>query len=529
MQLPIAVTTLLVAVSYIIYLFLSGFLRSRRQAIKARELKCEEPPMLKSRYPLGISTIIRSVTANNAKFFPLDMIERTKETGAITYKFNLVGKNRIFTADEKNVQAVLATQFNDFDLGSMRRGNYWPLLGNGIFTQDGAGWEHSRALMRPQFAREQVSDLAMTERHVQHLVRALDLHLQPSRWTTLVDLQVLFFRFTLDTATEFLFGESVESQVNLLAEYKAGNNYSRDHVSADDFAGSFDRAQFVLSTRLLFGEIYYLHNPKGFQEACKNCHDFIDHFVRLALSKELREKGLDEGISRTKDKYVFLDALVKETQDPIELRTQLLNILLAGRDTTASLLGWLFLCLAQDPARYQKLRNIIIEEFGTYDNPTDITFSRLKGCQYLQYCNNEALRLYPVVPMNYRVANRDTTIPRGGGKDGKSKIFIPKGTAVEYSVFVMQRRKDLWGEDAEDFKPERWEGRKPGWDFLPFNGGPRICIGQQFALTESSYVTVRLLQRFDKLESLDTDPVIKHNWTLTSCSANGVKVRAHAS
>ena len=128
---------------------------------------------------------------------------------------------------------------------------------------------------------------------------------------------------------------------------------------------------------------------------------------------------------------MYPQALAAETQDPIELRSQLLHILLAGRDTTASLLGWLFLCLARDPARYQKLRSIVIEEFGTYDNPSEITFSKLKDCRYLQHCNNEALRLYPVVPLNGRYANKDTTLPRGGGPDGKSKLFIPKGTQCE--------------------------------------------------------------------------------------------------
>jgi cytochrome P450 len=93
-------------------------------------------------------------------------------------------------------------------------------------------------------------------------------------------------------------------------------------------------------------------------------------------------------------------------------------------------------------------------------------------------------------------------------------------------VFIMHRRKDLWGPDCEIFKPERWESRKPGWDYLPFNGGPRICIGQQFALTEIGYVLVRMLQRIDALDGSGAGPV-KHGLTLTNCPADGVKVRLH--
>ena len=97
---------------------------------------------------------------------------------------------------------------------------------------------------------------------------------------------------------------------------------------------------------------------------------------------------------------------------------------------------------------------------------------------------------------------------------------------MSYSVSVIHRDKTLWGADANEFRPERWEGRRHGWEFLPFNGGPRICLGQQFALTSAGFTTVRLVQQFDVLENLDPDR-IRQNCTLTSCSMNGVKVRMH--
>jgi cytochrome P450 len=125
------------------------------------------------------------------------------------------------------------------------------------------------------------------------------------------------------------------------------------------------------------------------------------------------------------------------------------------------------MCLSKDPSRYKKLRDTVIEHFGAYSNRSEITFAKLKSCTYLQQCNNEALRLFPVVPVNSRFANRDTTLPRGGGTDGNSPIFVPAGKVVDYSVHVMHRRRDIWGEDADEFRPERWEGRKVGWEFLP--------------------------------------------------------------
>lgn len=137
-----------------------------------------------------------------------------------------------------------------------------------------------------------------------------------------------------------------------------------------------------------------------------------------------------------------------------------------------------------------------------------------------------ALRLYPIVPINARFAKKDTTIPRGGGPDGHSPVFIPKGQIVAWSVYVMHRRKDIYGPDAEVFRPERWapeEGLRPGWAYLPFNGGPRICVGQQFALTEASYTIVRLLQEFEGMEDRDGTPFVE-KMSLTMTSDKGCKV-----
>jgi len=90
----------------------------------------------------------------------------------------------------------------------------------------------------------------------------------------------------------------------------------------------------------------------------------------------------------------------------------------------------------------------------------------------------------------------------------------------------MHRRKDIYGPDALEFRPERWapeEGLRPSWGYLPFNGGPRICVGQQFALTEAGYTIVRLLQEFRGIENRD-DSKWEEKLSLTLAIDNGVKV-----
>lgn len=120
--------------------------------------------------------------------------------------------------------------------------------------------------------------------------------------------------------------------------------------------------------------------------------------------------------------------------------------------------------------------------------------------RYLDCILKEVLRLYPSVPVNSRAATKTTTLPLGGGSDGQSPILIRKGEAVGYCVYAMHRRKDLYGADALFFRPERWEDgtllRDIGYGYLPFNGGPRVCLGQDFALLEAAYTVARLVQKF---------------------------------
>lgn len=329
-------------------------------------------------------------------------------------------------------------------------------------------------------------------------------------WTATTDVQSIFFRLTIDTATQFLFGESVESQLGAL------HNLNRPE---DSFAAYFDKSQFICAQRLRFENFGFLAEDKDTRFSDKQVHAFVDRIVSNALSAAFEKKPTDS--------YVFLDALLEVTRDPIELRSQLLNILVAGRDTTASLLSWTTLLLARHPEVFTKLRETIISTFGTYSNPQNLTFATLKSCHYLQYVMNEVLRLYPIVAFNRRKATRNTTLPRGGGPNGEDPVYVRKGQDVIYTTHLMHRRKDIWGPDAAEFKPDRWVNRKAGWEYIPFNGGPRICLGQQFALTEVGYVIVRLLQRFDCIEDVDPAKEIRCGLTLTSSPADKVTVRMH--
>lgn len=136
-----------------------------------------------------------------------------------------------------------------------------------------------------------------------------------------------------------------------------------------------------------------------------------------------------------------------------------------------------------------------------------------------------ALRLYTPAPLLMKLATKDTVLPHGGGKDGLQPLFVPKGSKLLYNTYSTMRQKSIYGPDADVFRPERWEdpSLRPGWGYLPFGGGPRVCLGQQYALTETYYVTIRMLQAFGKLECRDEKPWME-NVAITCCSLNGTMV-----
>lgn len=213
---------------------------------------------------------------------------------------------------------LLLTQSQDFDLG-LRTKHFDPLMGSGIFTQNGAAWKHSRELLRPQFASNRYQNFEEVKNCVESLIDQIPAG-------SVVDLQPLFFRLTFDTTTFLLFGETLSS---LKSNEVAGQE--------SEFAAAFNLGQDYLSHRGRLGQFYWLLNPPAFRTACQTTHAFIDAAVQRALDAP---KVADQQNGGHNKRYVFVDALIERTRDKKALRDQCLNVLLAGRDTTACCLTW---------------------------------------------------------------------------------------------------------------------------------------------------------------------------------------------
>ena len=450
----------------------------------------------------GLDVMRQNMKASKEKNFLYTSQRRFHDLGIWTFGNKFFNIPVVATAEPENIKTVLSVKFKDYDLG-LRKPYLTPLLGSGIFNADGERWSSSRHLLRPSFAREHLADLEAFEGHVKLLLKAI-----PGDGSTF-DIQELFFRLTLDSATEFLFNHSTHS----LKTVGQHNAFDEDA----EFAEAFNTAQSEIVVNMRFAGLRFLRSQKKAKEANRICHAYVNKFVEDAIAFRQR-RDLEKGEEQKDGKYIFIHELAKQVTDKIQLRDELMNILLAGRDTTASVLSNMFFEIAKKPYIWTKLR----EEIGQLNGRIP-TYEELRNLKYLKWCLNESLRLYPVVPTNNRMAVRDTILPLGGGPHGKSPLFVPKGTVVVYSPFSMHRRPDIYGPDANVYRPERWEKLRPGWEFIPFNGGPRICLGQQYALTEASYVTARLVQEFGRLESRDEGCWVEQ-LTLTLCSENGTRV-----
>ncbi|RMY29740.1 hypothetical protein D0866_08486 [Hortaea werneckii] len=471
------------------------------------------------KWPWGLDRMYKVLTARKRGMDPLnDYFAWPLYEHPTLQRTGLGGAQNIETIEPANVKAILATKFDDWVIGERRHRALRPCQGHNIFTSDGAFWQHSRALLRPQFARELVNDLEATEKATRTLFEAFG-PVDGEGWTELQDVKPMLLRFVLDTATSFLFGESVESQRALMTS-KTGDHDDLDPgtgrlAGSNEFAEAFDESSYYMVTRIRLQQLYFLSNTKHFKKAIAIFKTLPNRIVNQRLQQQQQqqqqqheEEGGTTSEPKQKRKFDLLSSLMQHTEDETELRDQTLGVLFASRDTTSSLILWTILLLGQHPSIYQKLRRLVMETFPPSDQEDEslLDFTSLKSCRYIQHVLNETLRLYQSVPLNSRVAARDTVLPLGGGPDGTKPIAIRKGQQVLWNIYAMHRRKDLWGDDALEYKPERWEDPKrsrfvgDGFAYTPFSAGPRICLGQQYALTEAGYLLVRFVQRYDRVE-----------------------------
>ncbi|ETN40111.1 uncharacterized protein HMPREF1541_04386 [Cyphellophora europaea CBS 101466] len=347
-----------------------------------------------------------------------------------------------------------------------------------------------------------------------------------------------------------------------------------DTMSVSDFEAVFDRAFLWLAESNI--EVMGVRMPnESFFRDCEIIKSYLATQVDAAILRRDTEKSRAkvEGSQGATQKP--LGALIDHLaalEPPMardDIRDEALHILFAARDTTAGTMCDLFWLLSRHQGVLTRLRTEILTHFPQGGSPEEITFERTKQLLYLSAVIKETIRLHPVLPFNAKAAVKDTILPRGGGPDGKGKVAVRKGTHIVWFTYGLHRNEKVYGADVDAMRPERWldgrdvdaddkdwldtghgdengalgadvrspttpgapgtapKGIRPGWAYIPFNGGPRTCIGQQFALGTLSYVTVRVLQELEReglrMVSRDADPWTE-KFSLTAKNLNGCKV-----
>ncbi|KAK4786424.1 hypothetical protein SAY86_003113 [Trapa natans] len=419
------------------------------------------------------------------------------------------------TVDPANIHYIMSKNFLNFPKGDEFK-KLFDVLGDGIFNADDKTWEDQRTVVLSLMKHRNFQQFhARTSRDkVQNgLIPILD---QASREGLVVDLQDLFQRFTFDSTCKLVTG------------------YDPGCLSGDfpevPFAKALDDAEEAIFYRhVLPVSVWKLQRwlgigpEKKLSEAWKTFDRITRKYIETKREeiKRGKESRLDEADLLTS--HLTLKSNEISGMDGREdkfLRDMMLNIILAGRDTTTSALTWFFWNLSKHPSVEMKIREEI-RSLATKEQeiPGDVGF--LNKLTYLHAAICESLRLYPPVPFQHKSPIKPDVLPSGHKVDGNMRIL--------FILYAMGRVPSIWGEDCLEFRPERWISDKgtvkhePSYKFLSFNAGPRTCLGKEAAFVQIKTVVASIIQNFDfrVVEGQDVRPrasIILH-------MKHGLKVR----
>lgn len=388
---------------------------------------------------------------------------------------------------------ILATNFENYVKGKVVHDNLEALFGDGIFTTDGEKWKKQRQSASHLFKKRLMNEaIRVMMSHSADVVEELRSYAESAKP---FDAQQLFSAFTLDSFVEVAFGRR-ESTVRANKKLP--------------FATSFDAATRMLVIRLVFPFWRWFNVTPGLEDHIQVVNKYANEII------EERQREVEANQSALDNREDVLSRFIAlGEKDVVTLRDAVINFIIAGRDTTAQTLTWMAYFLALNPSLQDELVAEIEEHIQPDVTPT---LDDLKQLQLVQATMDETLRLRPPVPIDIKTALKDDVLPSG--------VHIPGGSLVLYSPYVMGHHDQLWNR-PENFDPKRWLDPNrpvPPHNAIPFQAGPRICLGMNFAYTEVKACMSTLLPkyRFVVDDSLPK-PVVASGVTLSA--RDGVMIR----
>lgn len=341
-----------------------------------------------------------------------------------------------------------------------------PLIGQSIFVTDGDRWRRQRSMIDPAFSLMRIGHAfaamcAAVDDYETHLDAIV------ARGETL-SLDLAMSHLTADIICRSVFSTSLDSQV------------AREVF--EDFT-VFERSVAQVDIRRLITEPAW-SNPPQPPEVLAACRRIRGHLGTLVDTHFAQDADYNDIAS------AVIAAVDEDSGEPFtrdELIDQLGVFFLAGHETTASVLTWVFYILAMQPAVLERLR----AELDAVVGDEEVTFEHIRQLPYVRAVFRETLRLYPPITFLPRVALEAGTVgPRR----------LRRGALVMISPWTLHRHRRYW-DDAHAFRPERFlpeneDSIQPG-TYIPFGGGPHTCVGAGFALAESILIIARLARRFD--------------------------------
>jgi len=361
-----------------------------------------------------------------------------------------------FISHPDYIEQVLVTDNRKFIKGRILRKNK-QLFGNGLLTSEGDFWLRQRRLAQPAFHRGRVASYADT------MVRYASRIASEWRNGDERDIHAEMMRLTLSIVAKTLFDADVDREAKRVG-----------HALEAIMQLNSDFRKLILTPT-------WLPTPRKIRAtiATAKLNRIVYRFI-----EERRASGVDNG-----DLLSMLLAARDDDGSRMtdrQLRDESITIFLAGHETTANALSWTWMLLAQNPNVESKLH----EELDRVLGGREPTVEDLPNLRYTGQVITESMRLYPPAWGMARVAIDNTEI---------AGYPIPKGCGVSLAQWVVHR-DPRWFDAPLEFRPERWEGdllkRLPRFAYFPFGGGPRQCIGNNFAVMEASLLLATLAQQF---------------------------------
>ncbi|CAN1236629.1 Cytochrome P450 704C1 [Linum grandiflorum] len=399
----------------------------------------------------------------------------------------------LYTTDPRNVEHVLKTNFGKYSKGEYNQQVVTELLGEGIFAVDGEKWKQQRKLASFEFSTRVLRDFSCSvfRKNARKLVGVVS---ELAAGGTVFDVQDIMMRCTLDSIFKVGFGVDL----NCL------EGTSKEGIG---FMKAFDEANALTYWRYVdpFWRFKRQFNF-GTEASLRRNIQIIDSFVTNVIGTKRRIVAEQRLCNDKED--ILSRFLVESQKDPEKMNDRylkdiILNFMIAGKDTSAGTLSWFFYMMSKYPLIQDKVALEVIQimeaterkEFdGFREFAESISEEALEKMQYLHAAITETLRLYPAVPVDAKVCVSDDTLPDG--------YNVKKGDMVAYQPYAMGRMKFIWGDDCEQYKPERWLNQdgifqpQSPFKFTAFQAGPRICLGKEFAYRQMKIFAAVLIRSF---------------------------------